>query len=212
MSQHKTSCWIKKLREKFPKLVWPLKIPRLIILPLSISLENQRNKNKVKNLANFITFLKSNQFHFDKKLRTKKTSELKNQKDETLSYFNKPILKADLKNIYNKLKKSEIIQKKNMKIETKKSLLLYEDYKIIRLFSDIATSILNYFSCCDNFSRVKSIVYYFVRLSLATTLMQKHKMSSTYQVFKEHGENLRVNHPNKRNRTVNFLTKNEIHK
>ena len=82
-----------------------------------------------------------------------------------------------------------------MKVNTRKSLVLYEDYKIIQLFSNVAASILNYFSCCDNFSKVKSIVYYFVRLSLATTIMQKHKMSSTYQVFKEYGENVQVKHP-----------------
>jgi hypothetical protein len=107
----------------------------------------------------------------------------------------KPIINADLTNIYHQLKKSEIIQKNNMKVNTKKSLVLYEDYKIIQLFSNIAASILNYFSCNDNFSKVKSIVYYFVRLSLAATIMQKHKMSSTYQVFKEYGENIQVRHP-----------------
>jgi Type II intron maturase len=110
-------------------------------------------------------------------------------------YLCKPIINADLTNIYHQLKKSEIIQKNRMKVNTKKSLVLYEDYKIIQLFSNVATSILNYFSCCDNFSKVKSIVYYFVRLSLATTIMQKHKMSSTYQVFKEYGENIQVKHP-----------------
>lgn len=107
----------------------------------------------------------------------------------------KPVINADITHIYHQLKKSEIIQKSRMKVNTKKSLVLFEDYKIIQLFSNVAVSILNYFSCCDNFSKVKSIVYYFIRLSLATTIMQKHKMSSTYQVFKEYGENVQIKHP-----------------
>jgi hypothetical protein len=36
--------------------------------------------------------------------------------------------------------------------------------------------------------------------------MQKHKMSSTYQVFKEYGENIQVRHPWEKNNTINFLT------
>jgi hypothetical protein len=152
-------------------------------------------------LANIIGFLAANQQRFDKKLTASKVAKLKIKKvktankNKTKTYSCKPIINADLTHIYNQLKKSDIIQKNRMKVNTKKSSVLYEDYKIIQLFSNVAASILNYFSCCDNFSKVKSIVYYFIRLSLATTIMQKHKMSSTYKVFKEYGENIRIKHP-----------------
>ena len=122
----------------------------------------------------------------------------------------RPILNADLKHIYIKLRKNGIIKKNKMKVETKKSVLLNEDYRIILLFSSIAKGILNYFSCCDNFSKVKSIISYFVRLSLAATLMQKHKMSSTHKVFKKYGEDISVAHPYKKNQIVSFITRHKI--
>jgi Type II intron maturase len=145
--------------------------------------------------------LTANQCRFDKKLLVLKTSKSIAKKAgicrmlTNKQHLCKPVLNADLKNVFHQLKKSEFIHKNSVKVNTKKSLILYEDYKIIRLFSNVAVSILNYFSCCDNFSKIKSIVYCFIRLSLAATLMQKHRMSSTYQVFKEYGENLRVKHP-----------------
>ena len=97
-----------------------------------------------------------------------------------------------------------------MKIETKKSVLLNADWQIIVLFSSIAKSILIYFSCCDNFSKLKSIISYFIRLSLAATLMQKHKMSSTHKVFKKYGEDINVEHPYKKNKIVTFIPRHEI--
>jgi hypothetical protein len=112
--------------------------------------------------------------------------------------------------IYKKFKENGIIQKNKMKVETKKSMLLSKDYQIIVLFSNIAKSILNYFSCCDNFSKVKSIISYFVRLSLAATIMQKHKMSSTRKVFKKYGEDINVEHPYKKNQIISFITKHKI--
>lgn len=215
--KHKTPYLIKKLREKFRDLIWPLRMPRLIALPFDINWDSINDKNKITHLASIIVFLAINQQRFDKKLTASKVAKLKIKKvrttriKKTKTYLCKPIINADLKHIYNQLRKSEIIQKNRMKVDTKKSLVLYEDYKIIQLFSNAAASMLNYFSCCDNFSKVKSIVYYFVRLSLATTIMQKHKMSSTYQVFKEYGENVRIKHPWEKKYVVNFLTKNEIY-
>ena len=215
--RHKTPYLIKKLREKFRCLIWPFKTPRLIALPLDINWNSINDKNKITHLANIIVFLAANQLRFDKKLTASEIMRLGIKeatvtfRNKTKSYLCKPFINADLRHIYHQLKKSDIVQKNRMKVNTKKSLVLYEDYRIIQLFSNMAASILNYFSCCDNFSKVKSIVYYFVRLSLATTIMQKHKMSSTYQVFKEYGENVRIKHPWEKKYIINFLTKNEIY-
>lgn len=208
--KHKTPHLIRKLREKFRHIIWPLKMPRLIALPLNINWNSISDKNKIAHLARIIVFLATNQQRFDKKLTTSRVA-MAAPINKTKPYLCKPIVNADLRHIYHQLQKNEIIQKNHMKVSTKKSLVLYEDYKIIQLFSNAAASTLNYFSCCDNFSKVKSIVYYFVRLSLATTIMQKHKMSSTYQIFKEYGENVRIKHPWEKKHTINFLTKNEIY-
>lgn len=97
-----------------------------------------------------------------------------------------------------------------MKVETKKTVLSFADHRIIGIFSSIARSILTCYSCCDNFSKVKSIVSYFVRLSLAATLMQKHKMSSTHKVFKTYGEDISVDHPYKEHTTVSFISRHKI--
>lgn len=130
--------------------------------------------------------------------------------NKTAQFSRRPILNADLKSIYKKLREGDIIQKNRMKVETKKSVLHFDDHEIIALFSSIARGILNYYSCCDNFSRVKSIVLYFVRLSLASTIMQKHNMSSTHKVFKTYGEDISVDHPFKKHSSVNFISRHEI--
>jgi hypothetical protein len=216
ISQYKAPYLVKKLQEKFPTLVWPLKIPRLIILPPNINLDKINDKNKIKNLANIIQFLEANQHNFEKHIMTNiipkfnSRTAVTRQTHEAKKNSFRPTLNADLKNIYEKLKANNIIQKNKMKVETPKLLLLYEDYEIIALFSSIAKNILNYFSCCDNFSKVKSIVSYFVRLSLAATLMQKHRMPSIHNVLKKYGENISVEDPCKKNQTVNFFTKHEI--
>jgi len=216
INQYKASYLVKKLREKFPDLIWPSQIPLPIILPSNLNLEKINDKNKIENLASIVKFLEVNQYNFDENIMISKISKFSSESGIS-SKINKivqrtlrPTLNADLKNIYKKLRESGIIKKNKMKVETKKSVLLSEDYQIIVLFSNIAKGILNYFSCCDNFSKVKSIISYFVRLSLAATIMQKHKMSSTHKVFKKYGENLSIEHPYKKNQIVSFITKHEI--
>ena len=78
----------------------------------------------------------------------------------------RPILNANLTEIYIyiNLRESNIIRKNKMKVESKKSMLLNDDHEILTLFSSITKNIFNYFSCCDNFSKVKFIILYFVRL------------------------------------------------
>lgn len=214
--QHKTLYLIKKLREKFPKLVWPSQISYPIILPPNLNLKKISDKNEIENLVDTIQFLESNQHNFNENIKTSKIFKSSSktaitiQSNKTVQRVCIPTLNADLKNIYNKLRKNGIIKKNKMKVETKKSVLLSEDYQIIALFSSIARGVFNYFSCCDNFSKVKSIISYFVRLSLAATLMQKHKMSSTHKVFKKYGEDISVEHPYKKNQIVNFITRHEI--
>ena len=100
-------------------------------------------------------------------------------------------------------------KKNKMKINTKKSVLLSEDFEILTLYTTLAKKggggISNYFLCCDNFSKVKSVILYFVRLSLAATIMQKHKFSSTLIRFKLYSESVSLKHPIQ-NKNIEFLS------
>lgn len=97
-----------------------------------------------------------------------------------------------------------------MKANSKKSVLLFEDHKIVELFTTIAKNILEYFSCCDNFTRVKFAIFYFIKFSLASTLKHKHKLASIKEVFKFYGKNISVIHPKKTNTNVSYLTNHQI--
>lgn len=129
---------------------------------------------------------------------------------QTLQKIDRPIINADINIIYEKLKENDIIQKNKMKITSKKSAILLEIHEIILLFSNIAKVVLNYFSCCDNFVKVKSIVSYYIRLSLANTLKHKLKISSTDKIFKKFGQNLVIKNSQKKNSTIHFMAKHEI--
>ena len=124
------------------------------------------------------------------------------------SFLNKPIVNADIRLIYLKLRKNKIIQWTKMKVDTKKSILLLDDYKIITFFSSLAKNILNYFACCDNFIKVKSIIQYYIRFSLASMIKQKHKISSLNKVFKNYSENINTVHPYKKDYKISFIKKN----
>jgi len=75
-----------------------------------------------------------------------------------------------LKKIYETLR-ADKIKKKKMKIKIKKLVLLSEDFKIIFFYTSLKKDILNYFSCCDNFSVVKFVILYFVRLPLPVLII-----------------------------------------
>ena len=132
---------------------------------------------------------------------------LKNNNFKTIKRQNKFTLNASLKLIYLKLKKIGIFQQTKLKIDTKKSLLLLIDFKIIIFFSSLAKNILYYFVCCDNFFKIKSIIEYYIKFSLASTLKQKHKISSINKVFKIYGKNISVIHPYKKNYRISFITR-----
>jgi hypothetical protein len=104
ITQYKASYLVKKLREKFPKLVWPSQIPFPIVLPSNLNLKRINNKNKIENLADIIKFLKINQHNFDRKIMISRVSRSSSEAVIT-NYINKrvqrvrrPILNANLKN------------------------------------------------------------------------------------------------------------------
>jgi hypothetical protein len=207
---------VKILHQKFPNLIWPLQIPQNTPLPPNINFKNITQKNKISYLAEFINFLESiqyslkNNFVIKKKLKFKNNLVNYSKFKSTIQHSHHPIIKANLKIIYQKLKKSDILKTKCIKANSKKSMLLFEDHKIIELFTTIAKNILEYFSCCDNFNKVKFAIFYFIKLSLASTLKHKHKLSSIQKVFKIYGKNINVIHPKKTNTNISYLTNHQI--
>jgi len=104
INQYKASYLVKKLREKFPDLIWPSQIPLPIILPSNLNLEKINDKNKIENLASIVKFLEVNQYNFDENIMISKISKFSSESGIS-SKINKivqrtlrPTLNADLKN------------------------------------------------------------------------------------------------------------------
>lgn len=216
MLQTKANHVVKMLHQKFPSLIWPLQIPQDLPLPPNINFKNVTQKNKISYLAEFINFLESiqyslkNNFIIRKKLKFKDNLINSTKFKSTIQHSRHPIINANLKLIYQKLRKNDILKINYMKANSKKSMLLFEDYKIIELFTTIAQNILEYFSCCDNFTKVKFAIFYFIKFSLASTLKHKHKLCSIQKVFEIYGKNISVIHPTKINTNVGYLTNHQI--
>ena len=216
ISQTKANHVIKILDHKFPNLIWPIQIPQTLPLPPNINFKNITQKNKISYLAELINFLESiqhslkNNFIIKKKLKFKNNLINSRKFKSLIPHSRHPIINANLKIIYQKLKKSNILKMNYMKTNSKKSFLLFEDHKIIELFNTIAKNILEYFSCCDNFSKIKFAIFHFIKFSLASTLKHKHKLSSIQKVFEIYGKNISVIHPKKKNTNISYLTNHQI--
>jgi Type II intron maturase len=216
ISQTKAHHVIKILVQKFPNLIWPIQVPQNIPLPPNINFKNITKKNKISYLAELINFLESIQYSIKNNFIIKKKLKFKNnlinvtKLKNLIEHSRHPIINANLKIIYQKLRKSDILKINSMKVNSKKSVLLFEDHKIIELFSIIARNILEYFSCCDNFAKAKFAVFYFIKFSLASTLKHKHKLSSIQKVFEIYGKNISVIHPKKVDTNISYITNYQI--
>lgn len=185
-------------------------------MPPNINFKNVTQKNKISYLAELINFLESiqyslkNNFIIKKKLKFKNNLINSRKFKSLIQHSRHPIINANLKIIYQKLRKSNVLKMNSIKANSKKSVLLFEDHKIIVLFNTIAKNILEYFSCCDNFAKVKFAIFHFVKFSLASTLKHKHKLSSVQKVFEIYGKNISVIHPKKRNTNISYLSNHQI--
>lgn len=83
---------------------------------------------------------------------------------------------APLVDINRKLKKNGIISKLN-KPKSIKNLIKWPDDKIVIWYRALGRSLLNYYSCCKNFCKVKNYVDYMIRWSAIHTLAEKYKSS-----------------------------------
>ena len=116
-------------------------------------------------------------------------------------------IEAPTNEIYELLYSRGFISQKQKRPTPNDSVLSQEDHRIVAWYRNISTGLLNYYSCCDNFLKVKAIVNYHLRWSAIHTLSKKHK-SSSHQIIKKYGKNLVVTHNGKN--LASFLSPEEI--
>lgn len=118
-------------------------------------------------------------------------------------------IEAPIAEIYALLHSRGFITVKQKRPTPNDSVLGQEDYRIVSWYRRVSIGLLNYYSCCDNFLKVKAIVNYQLRWSAIHTLSKKHK-SSSRQVIQKYGKNLVVTRDGKT--VASFLSVEEIKK
>ncbi|XP_024401155.1 uncharacterized protein [Physcomitrium patens] len=118
-------------------------------------------------------------------------------------------IEAPIDEIYALLHSRGFITPKQKRPTPNDSVLGQEDHRIITWYRRVSIGLLNYYSSCDNFLKVKAIVNYQLRWSAIHTLSKKHK-SSSQQVIQKYGKNLVVTRDGKT--VTSFLSVEEIKK
>lgn len=75
---------------------------------------------------------------------------------------------------------------------SKNNIILAEPYVIVSYFRSVAHGLLSYYSCCDNFTKIKDLVDFQIRYSAARTLANKMKYSSVKKTFTVLGKDLNI--------------------
>jgi hypothetical protein len=121
------------------------------------------------------------------KTKGKFTDEMGNEQKVTTKQVDLPIqIYAPTDIIKQRLKERGIVSKKGKSLAF--NPILKESYKtIIAWYTSLARGLLTYYSCADNFYKIKSIVNYQVRWSIYHTLAKKHKMSLR-ELFNNYGQ------------------------
>lgn len=118
-------------------------------------------------------------------------------------------IEAPVDEIYALLHSRGFITVKQKRPTPNDSVLGQEDHRIVSWYRRVSVGLLNYYSCCDNFLKVKAIVNYQLRWSAIHTLSKKHK-SSSRQVIQKYGKNLVVTRDG--TTVASFLSVEEIKK
>nr|YP_009710066.1 hypothetical protein [Coleochaete scutata]QFU80171.1 hypothetical protein [Coleochaete scutata] len=112
--------------------------------------------------------------------------------DEIGAYSSLPLqFAAPVDKILDKLRDLGFVTKKKARPMHVARLLNSTDEDIIRHISGVARGLLNYYRCCDNLYKVKSIIDYQMRWSAIFTLANKHK-TSAQQIIQKYSKNLVV--------------------
>lgn len=99
-----------------------------------------------------------------------------------------PRIEAPLKEIREKLRGRGLISKSN-KPKAVGRLIHVPDESIVKWYNQVGRGLLNYYSPCVNFYKVKNYVDYMVRWSAIHTLASKHK-SSSRSIIAKHTKDL----------------------
>lgn len=116
-------------------------------------------------------------------------------------------VEAPVEEIYELLHSRGFISEKQKRPTPNDSVLSQKDHHIVAWYRNISMGLLNYYACCDNLLKVKSIVNYQLRWSAIHTLSKKHK-SSSHQIIQKYGKNLVITHDGKE--VASFLKPEEI--
>lgn len=101
---------------------------------------------------------------------------LSSQNLQVNSYF---IINCPISYLLFKLSELGFIDLKKRRPISNIKFLIYEDLEIIKLFGAFSYSLINWFRCCDNFSKVKFLVE-IIRQSCFLTLCRKHNKRKTW--------------------------------
>lgn len=162
------------------KIKWPIKITKPLNVPDKILFNANKYNHIEKKLAIIINYLQkiqfkiinnNNSFIFLNKISSQKIKQqFLNLTKNIKNFYTKNkfiIIQADINNIYLKLKKTGILKFNKIKV------LSYSNFKIIFYFKNITIELLYFYQYCDNFYLVKTIINYYIRRSLFSTLKQK---------------------------------------
>jgi group II intron reverse transcriptase/maturase len=121
------------------------------------------------------------------KTQGKFTDELGKEQKVVTKQVDLPIqIYAPTARIKQRLKNRGIISKKGKPLAFN-PIIRESDKTIISWYASLARGFLTYYSCADNFYKVKSIINYQIRWSMFHTLAKKHKMSFR-QLFINYGQ------------------------
>lgn len=120
-----------------------------------------------------------------------------------------PQIAINLDKLYRKLEQNKIINSKKKPI-AKTSILIAEDYYIIKYYNISAYGLMSYFRCTTNINKLKEIIRYHLRYSLIYTLMNKHKFSSVKAVLAIYGKNILVVRDDKRMEYVDLIKVSQV--
>jgi hypothetical protein len=97
---------------------------------------------------------------------------------------------APLKNILNNLRVQGFLHHIKKRPCSNRLFLLYSDFEIIKVYSELIYGLLYYYRAVDNFRNVKSLIFH-LRKSCILTLSRKHKKSLSW-VYERYGEDISI--------------------
>jgi Type II intron maturase/Reverse transcriptase (RNA-dependent DNA polymerase) len=136
-------------------------------------------------MKNILRVFESELTHWENSLKKSDSRSFVNKyKKLTESFVTLPLLlHAPLKGLRERLKFKGILTKFNKPVAVNQ-IINQPDYVIVGWFRSVAQGFLDYYRCCNNFSRVKNYVNYFVRWSAIHTLAKKYRSSCRDIIFK----------------------------